>query len=97
VVHAGWISNHFPDNFACGQKWPLNSPDLNACDHFLWGFLKEKIFLKKPQTIMELRGLNIQTCNEITEDMCHQAINNITVRVKVARHNGSHTEHLIHR
>jgi hypothetical protein len=70
------------------MAWPLA---------FLWGFLKEKIFPKKPQTIMELRALIIQVCNEITEDMCHQVIS-ITVRVEeAARRNGGHTEHLIHR
>jgi hypothetical protein len=56
----------------------------------------EKIFPKKLQTIMELRTLIIQACDEITEDMCHQVIN-ITVRAEeVARHNGGHIEHLIH-
>jgi hypothetical protein len=46
---------------------------------------------------MELRVLIIQACNEITEDMCRRVIN-ITVRVEeVARRNGGHIEHLIHR
>jgi hypothetical protein len=73
-------------------------PDLNPCDYFLCGFLKAKIFPKKPQTIMELRPLIIQACNEITEDMCRRVINNITVSVEgVARCNGGHNEHLIHR
>jgi phenylpyruvate tautomerase PptA (4-oxalocrotonate tautomerase family) len=77
---------------------PSNSPDLNPCDYFLWGYLKEKIFPKKPQTIMELRALIIQACSEVTEDMCHQVINIITVHVEeVARRNGGHIEHLIHR
>jgi hypothetical protein len=62
------------------------------------GFLKEKIFPKKPQTVMEFKALIIQACNKITEDMCHQVINNITVCAEeVARYNGGHTEHLIHR
>jgi hypothetical protein len=74
------------------------SPDLNPCDYFLWGFLKEMFLPKKLQTIIELRALLIQVCNEITEDMCHQVINNFTVRVEeVARCNGGHIEHLIHR
>jgi hypothetical protein len=45
---------------------------------------------------MKLRALIIQACNEITEDMCRQVIN-ITVHVEVARCDGSHNEHLIHR
>jgi hypothetical protein len=44
--------NWFPDHFACRQIRPLNSPDLNQCDYFLWGFFKEKIFPKKLQTTM---------------------------------------------
>jgi hypothetical protein len=77
---------------------PPNSHDLNPCDYFLCGFLKENIFQKKPQTIMELRALIIQACNETTEDMCRRVISNITVRVEgVARRNGGHIESLIHR
>jgi hypothetical protein len=73
-------------------------PDLNSCDYFLWGFLKEKIFLNKLQTVMELRVLIIQACKEITEDMCHQVINDITVHVEEdSEHNSGHVEHLIHR
>jgi hypothetical protein len=45
---------------------------------------------------MELRALIIQACNEITEDMCHRVINDITARVEeVAGRNGGHIEHLI--
>jgi hypothetical protein len=63
------------------------------------GIPEEKIFpKKKPQTTMELRTLTIQACNEITDDMCHQVINNIKVHIEeVARHNGGDIEHLIHR
>jgi hypothetical protein len=92
------ISDRLPDRFSCGQNWTLNSPYLRSCDYFLWGFLKEKIFPKKPQTIMELRALIIQACNEITEDMSRRVVSNITVRVEeVARRNGRHIEHSIHR
>jgi hypothetical protein len=97
TFNSGVISNRFPDRFTCEQKWPLNSLDLNPWDYFLWGFLKENVFLKKLQTLMELRALITQACNETTEDMCSRVIN-ITVCVKeVARCNGSHVKHLIHR
>jgi hypothetical protein len=65
---------------------------------FFWGFLKEKILSKKPQTVMELRALIIQACNEVTEDMCHGVINNVAVHVEeFDRCNGCHIECLIHR
>ncbi|PNF20358.1 hypothetical protein B7P43_G12827 [Cryptotermes secundus] len=54
------ISHRFPYGFPCGQHWSPNSPHLNPCDYFLWGFLKENILSQKPQTIMELRALTIQ-------------------------------------
>jgi hypothetical protein len=93
------ISNRFPDRFACGQNWPPNSPDLNTCNYFLRRFLKENIFSKKkPQTLMKLRALIIQACNEITENMCRRVTNNITICVEeVPTRNDDHIEHLIHR
>jgi hypothetical protein len=91
-------SNRFADHFACGQNWPLSSPDLNPCDYVLWGFLKEEAFQIKPQTILELRALIIQVCSEITKDMWLQVINSITVRVEeVAGCNGGRIKHLVHR
>ena len=97
TFNANVISNRFPNRFACGQNWAPNSSDLNPCDYFLWGFLKEKIFPKKPRTVMELRVLIIEACNEITEDLC-RVIQNIGVRVEeVARRDGSHIEHVLSR
>jgi hypothetical protein len=47
---------------------------------------------------MELRALIIQTCNAITEDMCCQVLNNITVHAEeVARRHGDRIEPLTHR
>jgi hypothetical protein len=37
------ISNRFPDCFAYGQNWPLNSPDLNPCDYFLGDSVLKKL------------------------------------------------------
>jgi hypothetical protein len=61
-------------------------------------FLDENTFPKKPQTVMELRALFIHACNDVTEDMCRQVINNVTLCVEeVDRRNGGHIEGLIHR
>jgi hypothetical protein len=47
---------------------------------------------------MESGALIIQTCIEITEDMCRRVINKITVRAEeAARRNDVHIEHFIHR
>jgi hypothetical protein len=46
----------------CGGDvpWPARSPDLSACDYFLWGFLKSRVFISKPTTTAELK----QSINE---------------------------------
>ena len=31
--------------------WPPRSPDLSACDFFLWGYLKSKVYVRKPRTV----------------------------------------------
>jgi hypothetical protein len=31
-------------------EWPARSPDLDACDFFPWGYLKRKMYEKKPRT-----------------------------------------------
>lgn len=35
--------------------WPARSPDLSACDFFLWGLLKSKVYINKPRTLDELK------------------------------------------
>jgi hypothetical protein len=46
---------------------------------------------------MELSALIIQACNETIENMYRRVFDNIAVRVEVARRNGGHIEHLVHR
>jgi hypothetical protein len=38
------LSNHFPERFGYGWSWPPYYPDLNPCDYFLWGFLKDTVY-----------------------------------------------------
>jgi hypothetical protein len=34
---------------------PARSPDLNACDFFLWGYLKSKVYENQPRTTVDLK------------------------------------------
>ena len=42
---------------------PARSPHLNACNFFLWGYFKSKVYKKKPRTTVDLKQ-NIR--NEVT-------------------------------
>jgi hypothetical protein len=30
------------------DQWPPHSPDLNPCDFYLWGMLKDKVYVNNP-------------------------------------------------
>ena len=36
-------------------EWPPRSPDLNACDFFLWGYIKSKVYENQPRTAADLK------------------------------------------
>ena len=36
-------------------NWPAHSPDLSACDYFLWGLLRLKVYTNRPTTIENLK------------------------------------------
>ena len=38
------------------MEWPLYSPDLNPCDYYMWGYIKEKCCAKHPKTMEQLKG-----------------------------------------
>lgn len=42
----------------CGL-WPPRSPDLNPCDYYLWGTLKDRVYVNSPHSLQELKE-NIQ-------------------------------------
>ena len=39
-----------------GHPWAPASPDMNPCDFWLWGDLKEKVYKPLPQSMEELRN-----------------------------------------
>ena len=53
-----WITEFFgPKVIALNHpvEWPPRSPDLTPCDFFLWGYLKDKVYVTPPASIAELR------------------------------------------
>jgi hypothetical protein len=54
----------------------LRSPDLSACDYFLWGYLKSKLLISKPTTTEELKQGIKEEVSAIPEQMTHQVMEN---------------------
>jgi hypothetical protein len=91
------MSHHYPQyNNNGGYFWPPLSPDLNPCDFFLWGYLKEKLFASRPQNLTDMRTRIVQLCSEIEEDLCCKVVRNMhTCLEEVVRHDGGHIEHVM--
>jgi hypothetical protein len=53
------VSTRFPQQFQCGFSWPQCSPDLNPCDYFHWGYLKDRVFSSAPRTLPELKETKV--------------------------------------
>ena len=62
-------------------NWPARSPDLTAPDYFLWGYLKERVYVNKPQTIeqlkhnieAEIRAIEPETLRAVMQNACLRA------------------------
>jgi hypothetical protein len=44
------LSDVFGDRIISGGIWPARSPDLNPCDFFFWGGLKDKDYNSNSRT-----------------------------------------------
>ena len=61
------LKEHFPDRLISIRgdlKWPARSPDLSPCDFYLWGYLKSRVYVNRPESLADLKA-NIQ--NEIAK------------------------------
>jgi hypothetical protein len=72
-------------------EWPARSPDLNACDFFLWGYLKSKVYDKKPRTTEDLKQNIREEVAAIPPTMLQQVMQNFQKRLRErVDNNGRH-------
>jgi hypothetical protein len=76
--------------------WPPCSLDVTPCDFFLWGYVKDQVYVPPlPASILELK-VRIRTAIEtITAEMLQTVWNEQDYRVDVCRiTKGAHIEYL---
>ena len=79
-----------------GYDWPPYSPDLNPCDFFLWGCIKDKVYANNPHTLEELSNAIQTEIQSISEETCHSVIQNFAIRLRhLIAVDGRHIEHVI--
>ena len=79
-----------------GLEWPPYSPDINPCDFFLWGYLKDRVYRTSPKTIDDLK-LAIQTeINGVRTEVLKSVTDNFKKRIyNLVASEGEHFENLI--
>jgi hypothetical protein len=76
--------------------WPPRSSDATPCDFFLWGYVKDQIYVPPlPSSIPELKVRITMAIETITADMLQTGCNELDYRVDVCRiTKGAHIEHV---
>lgn len=79
-----------------GIDWPPYSPDLNPCDFFLWGYLKDRVYANRPRTILELKDAISDEIQSIPAETFRKVAENFGHRIRhVIEIEGGHFEHIV--
>ena len=96
-----WLRERFHERLIsrkCEVEWAPHSPDLNPPDFYLWGYLKDNVYRKKPQTIGELKAAITGKIIEIPKEECVRVIDNFARCMQVCLQRcGGHLEHILER
>jgi hypothetical protein len=77
-------------------EWPPRSPDLSACNYFLWGYLKAKVYIDKPRTLEALSDAITQEIQVIPLAMLQRTMDNFSARLqRCLDNNGRHLHDVI--
>jgi len=87
------VVSHFGD-----VPWPPRSPDLSACDFFLWGYLKSKVYVQKPCTVDDLKVPIREEIATVPQEMLVNVMQNFEERLRTSvRQEGRHLSDIIFR
>lgn len=68
-----FVTNRHPGRLAIGWTCPPYFPDLNSCDCFMWGFLKDNVYRNNYHTVEEMKEIIIAVVEGMTEDIMTDA------------------------
>jgi hypothetical protein len=95
AVVRGMFPQHVISRFG-DVEWPPHSPDLSACDFFLWGYLKEKVYAHRPHTIQELKDCIREEIQGIPVNMLRKVMDNVRQHAETCvTSNGAHLSDII--
>ncbi|GBM51178.1 hypothetical protein AVEN_254594-1 [Araneus ventricosus] len=70
-------SRHFP------TSWPPRSSDLNPCDFWLWGYLKDVVYGRPIANLSELKNRITQHIHNITTETLRSVVEHTVLRFQL--------------
>jgi hypothetical protein len=72
------VQEMFPERVFSTARlpWPARSPDLSACDYFLWGYRKAKVYTIRSRAIVDLKIAIRKQISAIPVNMARRALGN---------------------
>jgi hypothetical protein len=90
------LNEVFENRLISRGLWPTRSTDLNPCDFYLWGNLKDKVYSNNPHTLFEPKQSIRETILSIEVSELKLVSNNFFKRLEAClRAEGRHFEHLL--
>ncbi|GFW91118.1 uncharacterized protein TNCV_1759921 [Trichonephila clavipes] len=72
------------------------SPDLRPTDFWLWGYLKSRVYLSSPSSMLELKGAIRIEVSSIHPDTLHSAVAGFVTRLEcLFPCGGGHVKHIL--
>ena len=76
------------------MAWAARSPDLSPLDYFVWGYLKDSVYKRKPNNLASLKTFIEEDCLNMREEFVQNAVLSFESRLKICIENeGSSVEH----
>ena len=77
-------------------EWPPRSPDLNAPDFFLWGYLKDCVYKRNPSSISDLKKIITEEIRSIKPSVLNRVMETAIERCRICQSgNGKHLNNVI--
>lgn len=94
-----FLNNCFPGRWIGRRgfiEWPARSPDLTPLDFFLWGYIKSKVYVNRPQNLQDLKDRIRHEMSLITPQVIRNVLDECVRRFAYCQEtDGWHFEHLI--
>ena len=85
---------HYLQN--CSKSWPARSPDLNPCDFWLWGYLKDRVCEEHGGSLVYLKTSIQRYVTQITRELLRAAIDHAILRLQhLVEAFGAHIENIL--